>query len=248
MPRADDIALLRKDVAELKRILAKLLGADDTSAKEAFSMKSLDKAQKLFNKMRKDDKAWVSETKIYTVVRGAGQGRGSGKFIREHFEFNSWIKDSSGYRYLRKDLVKLNEQLKKRNIDLEQYRSMLLQKADFEKKVADYHNKKGGFKVPEGIEDITTSDPPYPDIQLITERLAKLEQEFKDNQWEQYIDVYTTGFAMKKSLSDVRTYMKGGFIQRLYNWCFKFNYACMAYQKINYKRYKSILPAKKPTW
>jgi len=239
---------IENDIAQIKRILATLVGAADRSVENPFSEEILDKVAKDFLRLSIERGDWVKDDDIRKFIKTAPHNAGS--FLRNEFAFANWYRHGHQHYYSKKDLVAFNEQLQKRNIDLSRYQEMLEDKRAFEKSFAKKALKKvkktaKGFKMPHGVKNITTSDIPKPDPEIVKADLARLKEEFKQNNLAAYIDVYKGVHAMMKHNYMFRRYLEKGLPQTARKWCDDFNYANDALKAITGKKQKFDPPEDK---
>jgi len=238
------------EIRDIKLILAKLIGTADRSVENPFSEEELNKAAIDFHKISVERGEWVNDAMIKKYIKSAPDWN-PGHFLRTHFDFSNWYKKGHDYLYSKRDLIALNEELVKRNIDLARYREMLEDKAAFERSLTrpKKPNKKtsGGkpFKMPDGIKNITTSPVPKPDADIVKQDLTKLKQEFTENNYAQYVDVYKGIHAMMKDLYLFRKYIATDIRHRCKKWCDDFNYANRALKEITGRMEKFNAPPDK---
>ena len=239
-----------EEIQGIKLILAKLVGTSDLSVENPFSEEALNKAAVEFHKMSIERGEWVTDDNIRKYIKSAPSWN-PGSFLRNHFEFSNWYKKGHDYLYSKKDLIRLNDELIKRNINLARYREMLDDKAAFERSLTrpKKPNKPDaggkGFRMPRGIKNITTSPVPNPDPDLVRQDLARLKQEFTENNYAQYVDVYKGHHAMLKSMYYFRKYLEPGLKRRCVKWCDDFNYANHALKEITGRMEKFNAPPDK---
>jgi len=240
---------IKNDIAQIKHILATLVGEADRSVENPFSEEILNKVAKDFLKLSIERGDWVREGDIRKFIKTAPHNAGS--FLRKEFAFANWYRHGHSHYYSKKDLVAFNEQLEKRNIDLSRYQEMLEDKRSFEramlKKASDPKKKKDKkpFAMPQGIKNITTSPIPKPDPEIVKADLARLKEEFKQNNLAAYIDVYKGVHAMMKNTYLFRRYLEKGLPQMARKWCDDFNYANDAVKAITGKKQKFDPPQDK---
>jgi hypothetical protein len=88
------------------------------------------------------------------------------------------------------------------------------------------------------LKNITTSEIPKPDPELVRQDLARLKAEFKAAKFEAYIDIYKSTHAMLKSMYYYQKYLDPGLKRRCQKWCENFNYANDALHRITGKKEK----------
>jgi hypothetical protein len=173
-------------------------------------------------------KEWISDSDISTIIRNAPYN--AGRFIIEHFDFKDYFKRGKSLYFNRKSILALNRELKARNIDLKRYIEYIDDKAKFEKYIASVKISKGKkrglhFSIPDGLENIFTSQPPAPAIELVKDHLSRLKNEYAENKYLDYIDVYENNYAMIKFEYLWNQYMNSELKRNIKKWCQEFNYA-----------------------
>jgi hypothetical protein len=235
--------LILRELQDLKAVLATVIGTADRVGEDRFSTEALNEAAKLFKKMSIERGDWVSEDDLPKYL-GPCPWR-AGEFIRKEFDFTSWVKKGHGYRYLKKDLEVLGQELKTHNINLERYKEFLDDKAAFDKKAAKQPAaaipKSKSYAFPKGVKNITTTEIPKPNPELVRQDLAQLKQAFKDGKYEAYIDIYKGTHAMLKHIYYFQKYLEPGLKRRCQKWCEYFNYANRALELITGKKEKFVV-------
>src|SRR5580658_3899216 len=232
-----------RELEELKSILSIVIGTSDRVGEERFSTEALNDTAKLFKKMSIERGDWIDEDDLPKYLGPCPWNAGS--FIRKEFAFASWVKKGHGYRYLKKDVEALGQELKSHNIDLKRYQEFLDDKAAFDKKAAKQpaaapSNSKP-YTFPKGVKNITTSEIPKPDPEVVRQDLAQLKQAFKDGKFESYIDIYKGTHAMLKHIYYFQKYLEPGLKRRCQKWCEDFNYANHALDLITGKKEKFVV-------
>jgi hypothetical protein len=234
-----------KELEEIKLLLAKMIGSTDQTVENRFSEEVLDKAAKDFLKMSIERGEWVEDSEIPRFIKTAFYRPGD--FIRKEFAFANWFKRGREYLYSKKDLIALNQELIRRNINLKRYQEFLYDKTAFDKRKAAENSpqksksKGKPFKIPTGLKNITTAEIPKPDPELVRQDLARLKQEFKTAQFDAYIDIYKGTHAMLRHIYIYQKYLEPGFKRRCQKWCEDFNYANDALKSITGKMEKFIV-------
>jgi hypothetical protein len=228
-----------KELKELKSILSKVIGSSDLPKREQFSIEAINKAAKEFRKLNIARGEWVEENKVGGYLRGARWY--AGKFIRNEFAFTNFFKQGHYYYYNKKDLIKLNNELKKRNVNLDRYIELKKDEQDFKKKLSTIsktngRGKKPPYQLPQDLKDITTSAPPLPLPELVREDLNKLKEEFFQFKLSEYIDIYRDNHAMMKYMYPYQKHIDLQVRKRCMRWCENFNYANNALELITKKR------------
>lgn len=233
-----------QEIQELKVLLAKLIGTADREVAERFSEAALDKAAKDFLKISIERGEWVKEEDLHRYLGPCSWHAGA--FIQKEFAFANWIKRGRDYLYAKKDLIALGQELKARNVNLKRYQEFLVEKAAFDKKAALKTapvKKPNGkpYMFPKGVKNITTSDIPKPDPELVRQDLLRLKQEFKAGKFDAYIDIYRGTHAMMKFIYVFEKYLEPGLKRRCRKWCEDFNYAHHALELLTGKKDKFVI-------
>jgi len=160
-----------RELQELKGILAIVIGTADRVGEDRFSTEALNQAAKLFSRMSIERGDWAGEDDLPKYLGPCPYNVGS--FIRKEFAFTNWVKQRHKYRYLKKDLEALGQELRAHNINLERYQEFLDDKAAFDKKVAP---KGKPYVFPKGLKNIQTTEIPRPDPELVRQDLIQLKQ------------------------------------------------------------------------
>jgi len=108
-----------KEIKELKSVISQVIGTPELPTKQKFSKEAISKAAKEFQKLSIERGEWLSESDIHKVIRKAPWR--AGKFIIEDFGFTNYFTRGRTLYFNKMDLVALNVELKKRNIDLSRY-------------------------------------------------------------------------------------------------------------------------------
>ncbi|UAY55667.1 hypothetical protein [Arachidicoccus terrestris] len=205
--------------------MGKLLELSDLATDSKFSMQKVESAAKSFLKFQSERGQWIAEDSLEKYFKGCWS---AGKFIREHFGFNDWIKYSYSYLYNRKSIERLADELKKRNVDLQRYTEYVASQALFQKKMDEFFEKKKGryaYLLPDDLADIQTTDVPKPDVKLVQDDITELRKEFDEFKMIEFIDVYKGHYAVLKTDYSFYKYRDSELIDRCKKWCHNFNYA-----------------------
>ncbi len=207
-------------IAEIKDLLAKLIGTSDLPKEKQFSEKAIEKAAKEFKKLRRENNVWIKTHEIRDYIKDAPYE--SGKFIRDEFEFKNFYTKGPACYYLKGDIILLAEELKKRKIDLRTYMQMKeKEKKDDDFSIVKKKNPQGSFKVPDNIINIQPRPKKPKSLEKLTAKLNQLNKEYNELQLSQYIDIIDDIYAFPKlslRIGDVPREM-GTLIQK---WCRKF--------------------------
>jgi len=138
----------------------------------------------------------------------------------------------------RKDLIELDKELKKRNINLDKYCELLDDKEKFRKYVNGILLQKEKktrkhFKIPEGLRDIFSKPYSTPTEELVRNEITTLMEEYQKFDLSEYIDLFEEKtYAMFKYDYSFDRYLKPELKKYCKDWCFKFNYANNALKRI----------------
>lgn len=219
-------------LAEIKKLtsaLTQVIGLNTLSEEDQFSKEALDKAASEFQKLSIERGDWVTESDIIKIIKNAPYG--SGKFIREEFNFTNHFKRGKSYYYNKKDLMALGRELKQRNVDLKRYMEYKVDSAKFDKLLADAKsNNKGkrkgkSFILTDEVNNISTSPPPTPQLEIIKADIKRLKEEFFENNFSNYVDIYHENHAMMKFEYYFNKYLDSTTKRKCRKWCDEFNYA-----------------------
>jgi|ERR1035437_1098667 hypothetical protein len=228
------------ELKEIKSLMAKLIGTDDAPIEAQFSIEALNKAAKEFQKLSIERGDWVKDSDIHKYIKKAPWRAGT--FIRTEFKFTNYIKRGREYYYSKKHLIALGMELKQRNIDLGRYIELVEDKANFQKSLLILsQNKKQKdpskpYQLPTGLKDITTSDIPLPSVELIRQDIDNLKEEFFQNKYSEYINIYENNHAMMKHIYYFQKYIEPAFRNKCRRWCENFNYANEALTRMKVKK------------
>jgi hypothetical protein len=192
-----------KILAEIKHILARLVGTEGLPTEMQFSEKALDKAAIEFKKLRKESDAWVKSHETGDYIQGAWGNVGD--FIKTEFNFTNFYYRGPACYYYKKDLINLSKELKKRNIDLKTYMELKAEKTRIEKSIDKYPMLKkkiiqGGFKIPDELSNIRAPKVNLPTLKELNESMEILKKEFTDFNLSEHIDLEGDSFAMLKNI------------------------------------------------
>ena len=204
-----------REIQDLKAILATVIGTADRVGEDRFSTEAVNEAAKLFKKMSIERGDWVDEDDLPKYLGPCPYNVGT--FIRKEFAFTGWAKKGHKYLYSKKDLMALGQELKANNIALKRYYEFLDDKAAFDRKAARDSaavTKSKPYAFPKGVKNITTTEIPKPDLEIVRQDLAQLKQAFKDGKFEAYIDIYKGTHAMMKHIYMFQKYLEPGFKRR----------------------------------
>lgn len=224
------------ELKQIRKLLADVVGTTDLPTNQKFSKEAIAKAAKEFKKLSIERGQWIPGHDIHKVIRHADYN--SAKIILDKFEFKNYFIRGKTYYFNRKDLVELNKELKKRNINLEKYGELVNDKEKFQKYVRNILLPKGTktrkhFKVPEGLKDIFSKPYSAPTEELVRNEINTLMDEYKKFDLSEYIDLYEgkTHALFKYNYSFDR-YLKPELKKFCKDWSFKFNYANTALKRI----------------
>ncbi len=224
------------ELKQLKRLFAVMLGTEDQPAKEKFSKTAIIKASIEFKKMQAARGEWVSSGDIGNVNKHTPYN--SAKLLIEEFQFKNYFKRGSTYYFKRKDLIDLNKELKKRNINLETYSDLLQDKEKFQKYIDSVSDPEGNkkrrrFKIPEGLENIFSEPYSPPNEDLVRNEIEALWEEYEKFNLSEYVDLYyKKTYAVFKYIYHWDRYLDPKIKKQSKQWCEKFNYAQTALKRI----------------
>ncbi len=220
------------EIKEIKKLLSKLTGTSELPARQRFSKDALAKAAKEFRILEIKRGEWLIDYHISKVIRRVPHY--AGKFIIENFEFTNYFKYGHSFYFNKKDLVALNKELKKRNVNLKKYIELIEDQEKFKKRIEDIKKpgtKRKHFKIPEGLKDIELTTCAPPDINIVKKHIKTLKNEFEEAKLLEYIDVYDT-HAMLKVRYYFERYIDKEILKKCKKWCNDFNYAHGALREI----------------
>ena len=165
------------EIKQIRKLLSELVGTTDLPVTQKFSKEAISKAAKEFRKLSIERGQWITSYEIKQIIKHADWN--SGKIIIEKFEFTNYFKRGSTLYFNKKDLVELNKELKKRNINLEKYGELLNDKEKFQKYVNSILIAKGSktrkhFKIPDGLKDIFSKPYSAPTEELVRKEIEVL--------------------------------------------------------------------------
>jgi hypothetical protein len=146
------------EISELRKALTQLIGTSDLSRDKQFSSEALDKAAKEFRALNSLQGQWIGEYDFQPYFPGCKPG--TGKFIRDEFEFSNWYSRENSVSYNKKDIMALSKELKSRNVDLLEYMRLKKDQAQFHNKIESAalrkkaKNKKDPYIVADDLRDI----------------------------------------------------------------------------------------------
>lgn len=221
-----------KEIKQIRLILSELVGTSDLPASERFSKEAISKASKEYRKLAIERGQWLSNHEIDTVIKNSPWR--AGKIIIDKFGFSNYFKRGSTFYYNRKDLIALNKELKKKNINLKEYADLLEDQEKFHKYVNSINtNKRKRYKIPDELRDINSKPYSPPSEELVKNEIKKLMDEFDRFDLLEYISLYEgKTYAMFKYDYTFDRYLDPKLKKYCKDWCFKFNYANNALKKI----------------
>ncbi len=229
------------ELSEIKKILSHIVGTTDLPAPQKFSKAVLDKAARLFKKMALAEEQWVKSYEICNYFENCF-GYEIGKFIRDEFAFSNYYSKGGATFYFKKDLMKLADELKSRNVDLATYMELRKGQALIEKKMLELaaknrderikRKRKKNYSLPEELKYIKLSDFKLPDRNVVEQEVGQLMLEFKNGNYARYINFYDDSAYITYN-DKIREYLKGveGKVYR--SWCKKYNKAKYGLKLIN---------------
>jgi len=229
---------LLTEIQELKRVITVLIGVSDLPTENQFSKDALENAAKQFQKLSIERGEWIIDGDISKYIKTAGHS--SAKFIIQELKFTNYFKKGHNFYFNKKSLIDLSNALKERNIDLRRYIELIETELSFKKSlIIAVENKKGKkkpFELARDLKDINTTPISMPSPDIVRADIKRLNQEFINLKFADYIDVYKNNFAMLKYIYMFERYLNQGVLRSCKKWCNDFNYAQEALQKITNKK------------
>ena len=233
MSREDKIL---SELMQLKKLFAVLLGTEEQTSKERFSRESITKAAKEFKKLQVARGEWVENYEVSKIIKNAPYN--PAKLLIEEFQFKNYFKRGSTYYFKKNDLIDLNKELKKRNINLKTYSDLLNDQEKFQKYIDSISNPEGSkkrkrYNIPEGLEDIFSEPYSPPNEELVRNEIKSLWKEYEEFNLSEYVHLYyKKTYASFKYIYHWDRYIDPQIKKLSKAWCEKFNYANTALNKI----------------
>jgi hypothetical protein len=220
------------ELKKIRNLLSELIGTSELPAKEKFSKNAITKAAKEYRKLAIERGQWLSNHDIDKVIRNAPWR--AGKIIIEKFGFTNYFKRGSTFYFNRKDLVALNKELKKKNINLSEYAELLEDQDKFQKYLQSIETgKRKRFKIPDELKDINSKPYSPPQEDIVKDEINKYMEEFAKFDLSEYISLYEgKTYAMFKYDYTFDRYLDPKLKKFRKDWCFKYNYTNNALKKI----------------
>lgn len=235
---------LLSEIRRLRNALTQVLGTSQLPEEEQFSVETLDRVAKEFQKFIIERGEWISDSDISKYIKNAGYR--AGNFIREKFNFTNYFKYGRTYYYNKSDIISLGKALKERNVSLDRYIEFVESRDRFKKNLEDAkRNNKGKhkgkpFKLSSEVRNIQTSPAAIPDASVIRDDIKRLKGEFFKNKFGDYVDIYRNTYAMLKHMYYFEKYLEPGLKRRCRKWCDDFNYANNALEMVTKKKEEFI--------
>jgi hypothetical protein len=228
-------AQILKEIQDIRKSLAKIIGTSELPTRQQFSKESLDKAADEFKKLSIQRGEWITDSQISDIIKKAPYY--SGKFIIEQFGFTDYFIKGKSLYFNRKSIVALNKELRIRNINLCNYIDLLRNKEKFKKYVEKANQgvkkKENHFHLPEGLKDVNPSPYPAP-TEEINDHIVSLRAEFEKFKLSDYIELYSNEtYAMFKHEYYWDRYLKPDLKKQCTKWCNEYNHANYALKKAN---------------
>jgi hypothetical protein len=226
-----------KEIKQVRILLSKLIGTSDMPSKERLSTEALEKAAMEFKRLSIERGEWIADYDLSKIIKKAPHN--CGKFIIEKFQFTNYFKHGRSLYFNRKDIVALNEELKKRNINLGHYRDLLIDQEKFNKKVEELKNQTSSskgkhYQIPYGLKDIEKTQIKTPSEDIVINHITSLKEEFQKFKLFEYVDLYyDETYASLKFEYYFDRYINAEVKKHCKKWCFDFNYANDALKKIH---------------
>ena len=217
-----------KEIKEIKSILSQVIGSSELPVKLQFSKEAISKAAAEFQKLSIERGEWIEENEISKIIKKAPYY--SGKFIIEKFDFTNYFKRGRKLYFNRKEITALNNELKKRNINLQRYIELVEDQEKFKKYLEEVRNPKGAkkrprFRIPDELKDIETFPYHHPPKEDVKKHIETLQEEFQKFKMAEFIDIYHNTYAMVKHIYYFDQYINPEVKKRCQKWCSQFNYA-----------------------
>jgi len=223
-----------KELKAIKKLLSEVIGTSELPAREKFSKAAITKAAKEYRKMAIERGEWVSSYDIDKVMKNAPWR--ANKIIIDQFGFTNYFKRGNQTYFNRKDLIALNKELKKRNINFKEYAELLEDQEKFEKYVKNIElgkTRRPHFKIPENLKDINLKPYSPPSEEIVRNEIKELMEEYNKFDLSEYISLYyNQTYASFKYDYTFDRYLEPKLKKYCKDWCFKFNYANNALKKI----------------
>lgn len=238
--------IILHEIQELKALVARLIGTNNLPKEQQFSTDALNKAEEEFKKLTKARDEWIDEDGFEKYLKADHYD--SGKFVRQEFGFTSYYKKGYDYYYNKKDILAFSKELKNRNIDLNRYIELKKDQAEFEKTIAAIRGNTPlkstakPFHIPPELRDILTSPAKRPNLDVMKDALQKLKDEFYENNFSDYIDIYKDNYAMVKSIYHFEKYLDPKIKRRIFRWCSEFNVVQRIMEEITQKKAEKFVP------
>jgi hypothetical protein len=233
-----------KEVKQIRVLLSELIGTSELPARQKFSKEAITKAAKEFRKLAIQRGEWITRDEIHRVVKNASWN--CTKVILEKFEFSNYFKRGHTIYFNRKDLMELNKELKKRNINLKKYVELVDDKEKFQKYIDGIilpkgRKKRKNHRIPDNLRDIFSTPYSAPTEQLVRDEIETLMEEYNKFDLSEYVDLYyEKTYALFKYDYHFDRYIKPETKKYCKDWTFKFNYANTALSRIMELKSKDI--------
>ncbi|MFC1734374.1 hypothetical protein ACFL6I_29060 [candidate division KSB1 bacterium] len=187
-----------QQIKQIRVLLSELVGTSDMPASEKFSKEAISKAAKEYRKLAIERGQWLPDHDIDKVIKNAPWR--AGKIIIRKFGFTNYFKRGSTYYFNRKDLIALNKELKKKNINLKEYAELQEDQEKFQKYLDSISTgKRKRFKIPEALKDINSKPYSPPLEELIKDEIKTMMEEFEKFNLSEYVSLYYSNtYAMFK--------------------------------------------------
>lgn len=222
MKKDDEILL---ELKKLNLLISKVIGSSELPENKKFSKAAIDKAALEFKKLAIQRGEWVSNEGIRKYIKHTPYY--AARFIVEELKFKNYFKRGHEYYLNKEDLIKLAQELKDRDVNLQRYVELKTDKEKFDKYLEKIikNPSKIPYELPKDMVDITTSNPPPPLVSKIREHVKQLKKDFEEFEYNKYIDVYRDSYAMFKDYYRYRNYIDKDLLRKLNKWRDDFNLA-----------------------
>jgi len=221
------------EISDIKKILSVLIGSSHIPEPQKFSKVTLDKAAKLFIKLKLVQDQWINSYDLNKYFKGCYRYE-VGKFLREEFGFINYYSKGKAFFYNKQDIINLAQELKPRDVDLATFMELRRGQQQLEEKLNNLAVKnrdarvkgkqKKSYKIPDDLMNIKLSDYKLPDVSVVELDIKNLMDEFKKGGYKNYIDIYHDSAFIKYD-DNIREYLTGAKGARYRSWCRRFGKA-----------------------
>ena len=224
--------LILKELAEVRELLADLIGTKGLPKKAKFSKEAINKAAIEFKKLSTQKGKWISGHEVSYLFKDSPYD--TGNFIVENFEFTNYFVRGRSRIYNKKDILALRDELRNRNVDLAKYIELVRDKEKFQKYVdSAKKNKRASFIIPDELRDVQPSAYHTPSVSTVQARVKTLLEVFRILGFEKHIDLFENStYALYKFNGALDDFIDPETKGKCLKWCLDFNYANRALRLI----------------